>query len=372
MRLQGLGLKSMSKLGEYIELSNLVNANEKYQVDDVKGISIKKMFIPTKADMDGVSLRNYMVIKPKFFCYVTVTSRNGEKISLAFNASKETFIVSSSYVSFYVKDEMKLLPEYLFMYFNRPEFDRYSRFNSWGSARETFSFEDLCDIEIDVPPLEKQQQAVDVYLALVENQKKYEQGLDDLKLTCDAYIENLRRKYNKISINNFLSIRNENNADLTYGLDDVKGVSKEKTIIPTKADSSNNDISKFTIIRANDFVYNPRNGIAVGLNEVDAIISWNNTAFYINSATLLPKYLMLWFMRSEWDRWVKINSWGSSTEVFAFETLGETAIPVPRLSVQKSIADIYDVYNKRKQINEKLKQYISEICPILIRGSING
>lgn len=80
------------------------------------------------------------------------------------------------------------------MYFNRPEFDRYSRFNSWGSARETFSWDDMCDMDIELPPIEIQQKYVDVYNAMLANQECYERGLDDLKLTCDAYIEELRRK----------------------------------------------------------------------------------------------------------------------------------------------------------------------------------
>lgn len=373
MRLQGLGFKSMSKLGEYIELSNLVNANEKYQVDDVKGISIKKMFIPTKADMDGVSLRNYMVIKPKFFCYVTVTSRNGEKISLAFNASKETFIVSSSYVSFYVKDEMKLLPEYLFMYFNRPEFDRYSRFNSWGSARETFSFEDLCDIEIDVPPLEKQQQAVDVYLALVENQKKYEKGLDDLKLTCDAYIEELRKEVTPQTIGSHIIQRTLKNKD--NKITKVLGISKEGFIEPKQKPSEN--ISNYNLFYKNDFVYSPPriNVGSIGLHENYDVCAASPiyVVFYSKDEnTLYSKYLNIWLNRSEFLRSTDFYSIGSVRNNFDFNLMSEVKIPIPDISIQKSIANIYDVYNKRKQINEKLKQYISEICPILIRGSING
>jgi len=361
----------MSKLGRYIEQSNEKNDTGLFFVDDVKGISIKKMFIPTKADMVDVSLHNYLVIKPKYFSYVTVTSRNGEKISIAFNSTKDTFIVSSSYVSFYVKDENELLPEYLFMYFNRPEFDRYSRFNSWGSARETFSYEDLCDIDINIPSIKKQRQVVGVYLAFIENQKIYEQGLDDLKLVCDAYIEKLRRQIPSESIGRFLELQQDTNFELKYKLFDVMGVSKDKKIIDTKADSTDNDISKFYIVRKNNFVYNPRNGIAIGLSDRYCIISWNNTAFRIkNLNKLYPKYLMLWFIRNEWDRWVKVNSWGSSTEVFPFETLCETKIPIPNMSIQLSIADIYDVYERRKQINEKLKKQTTMICSILVKGSL--
>ena len=109
------------KLKELLRLSEEKNDAMQYGIDDVKGISIKKMFIETKADMSGVSLRPYILIKPTYFSYVTVTSRNGDKISLAYNDTEETFIVSSSYVAFYVKRLDLLNPKYLFMYFNRPD-----------------------------------------------------------------------------------------------------------------------------------------------------------------------------------------------------------------------------------------------------------
>ena len=182
------------KLGELIQLEDKRNSQGLYSLDDVKGISIQKIFIETKADMQGVSLTPYILVKPDSFAYVTVTSRNGEKITLAHNTTENTYIVSSSYVVFSIKRSDLLLSDYLFMYFNRPEFDRYSRFNSWGSARETFSWEDFCDIEIDLPSLDVQQKYVNIYNAMLKNQQAYERGLEDLKLVCDGYIEDLRRK----------------------------------------------------------------------------------------------------------------------------------------------------------------------------------
>lgn len=154
------------KLGDLIELSELKNNDLEYGIDDVKGISIQKRFIETKADMTGVSLRPYLLVRPDYFAYVTVTSRNGEKITIAHNDTDNTFIVSSSYIVFGVKDKNILMPEYLFMYFNRPEFDRYSRFHSWGSARETFDWSEMCDIDINLPPIEIQKKYADVCTAL--------------------------------------------------------------------------------------------------------------------------------------------------------------------------------------------------------------
>jgi type I restriction enzyme S subunit len=153
-------------LGEYIELSEQKNGDNQHNLSHLKGISIQKLFINTKADMDNVSLSPYLIVPPDYFAYVTVTSRNGGKITIAHNDTSETFIVSSSYIVFYVRLTNMLLSDYLFMYFNRPEFDRYARFNSWGSARETFSWDDMCNIRLELPPIDIQKKYADIFMAL--------------------------------------------------------------------------------------------------------------------------------------------------------------------------------------------------------------
>lgn len=115
--------------------------------------------------MEGVYLKPYAVVKPDEFAYVTVTSRNGEKISLARNNSDEAYICSSSYIVFKVDDTNTLLPAYLSMLFERSEFNRYSRFNSWGSARETFDWEEMKNVLIPIPNIEIQQDIVNIFEA---------------------------------------------------------------------------------------------------------------------------------------------------------------------------------------------------------------
>jgi type I restriction enzyme S subunit len=156
-------------LGDLLKLSEETNYNSKFGIDSVKGISIQKSFIETKADMTGVSLLPYSVVRPDYFSYVSVTSRNGGKISIAYNNSDETFIVSSSYIVFFVERTDIILPEYVFLYFNRPEFDRYARFHSWGSAREVFSWDDMCGIEIELPSVLVQRKYAGVYSAITRN-----------------------------------------------------------------------------------------------------------------------------------------------------------------------------------------------------------
>lgn len=223
------------KLGELIEQCDERNSDLRYGLEEVKGISIQKIFIETKADMSGVSLSPYKLVKHDDFAYVTVTSRNGEKITLAHNNTENTYIVSSSYVVFRVLKPEFLSSDYLFMYFNRPEFDRYSRFNSWGSARETFSWEDLCDIDIELPSLPVQQKYVAIYKAMIANQQSYERGLDDLKLSIDALLDKFNHSSSKMPVKDILEeidVRNSENS-----ITEVSGVNITKQFMPSVASS---------------------------------------------------------------------------------------------------------------------------------------
>ena len=151
------------EIGPYIEEYDIRNKEGAFTLDDVKGISIEKKIIDTKAKMDGVSLTPYKVFKRGTFCFVPITSRNGDKITLSLNPDEKDYIVSSSYVTFQIKDKEIVLPEFLYLWFCRPEFDRYARFNSWGSAREAFSFEDMKRTEVPLPPPDVQQAIVNIY-----------------------------------------------------------------------------------------------------------------------------------------------------------------------------------------------------------------
>ena len=177
------------ELGKYIEQCDERNSNEQYTLNDVRGISNLKNLIETKADMKDVALTPYKLLRPREFSYVTVTSRNGGKISLAINDTDNTFIVSSSYINFKSKDYKKLLPEYLFILLSRSEFDRYARFNSWGSARETFDWDELCRVKVPVPPIEVQQSIVNLYSCLEEAKKIASEARDKLKTLCPALVQ---------------------------------------------------------------------------------------------------------------------------------------------------------------------------------------
>lgn len=359
------------KLGYLIEPCDERNYDGIYTLDDIKGISTGKEFIDTKANMDGVSLSSYKVVKNQEFAYVADTSRRGEKIAIAFNDGGKAVLISSIYTVFRVSKSNLLSSDYLFMYFNRPEFDRYARFNSWGSARETFDWDTMCDIDIELPDLPTQQKYVDIYKAMVANQQSYERGLEDLKVVFTGYIENLRRTETLHKIGDYITPYNEKNTDESITLE--QGINIEKRFITPQR--SNSNLQGRKIVRHGQFAYctqlNNAN-VAIAYREGgDCVVSSVYDVFEITKKDeLLPEYLLVWLIRPEFGRFVYWASEGSAYEFLNYNNLANYMIPVPDVKIQKSIADIYNAYITRKQLNEQLKAQIKDICPILIRGSL--
>lgn len=176
-------------LGKYIEQLDKRNSYGALTIADVQGISTDKCFIPTKANMDGVSVLSYKIVAPSEFVYVADTSRRGDKMALALNSSDKDILVSSIYTVFRSIDKSILLPEYLFLLFNRPEFDRYTRFNSWGSARETFDWNEMCRVQIPLPPIDVQQAIVDVYHCMERAKQIATTAREKLKTLCPALVQ---------------------------------------------------------------------------------------------------------------------------------------------------------------------------------------
>ncbi len=152
----------MQEIGPYIQECNERNLEGKFTEKAVRGIATSKGLIETKANLDGVSLNSYKLVKPKEIAFVPDTSRRGDKMSLGLNDSDKIYIVSSISSVFNV-DKENILSDFLYLWFCRPEFDRYARFNSWGSAREAFSFEDMKRCKVPLPPIEIQQAIVNIY-----------------------------------------------------------------------------------------------------------------------------------------------------------------------------------------------------------------
>lgn len=157
--------KGYKILGNYIRLVDERNKN--LAVTKLLGVSIGKKFIPSIANIVGTDLSNYKIVRTGQFAYGPVTSRNGEKISIAY-LDEEDCIISSSYTVFEVENKEELDPEYLMLWFSRPEFDRYARYKSHGSVREIFDWNELCMVELPVPDIEKQRKIVKAYKTITD------------------------------------------------------------------------------------------------------------------------------------------------------------------------------------------------------------
>ena len=175
--------KGYKILGNYIRLVDERNKN--LAVTKLLGVSISKKFIPSIANIVGTDLSNYKIVRTGQFAYGPVTSRNGEKISIAY-LDEEDCIISSSYTVFEVENKEELDPEYLMLWFSRPEFDRYARYKSHGSVREIFDWNELCMVELPVPDIEKQRRIVKAYKTITDRIDLKQKINDNLEATASA------------------------------------------------------------------------------------------------------------------------------------------------------------------------------------------
>lgn len=361
------------KLGELIELVVEKNSSESFGKKDVRGISNAKKFINTKANLNGVSLKPYLIVKPSDFAYVTITSRNGDKISIAYNDDKKTYIVSSSYIVFRIKDTSKLLPKYLYMYFNRPEFDRYCRYNSWGSARESFSWDDMCNISINLPSVDIQQKYVNIYESIIDNLNRYEKGQDDLKFVCDAFIEKLKTTHKSEKIGPYITEIDERNTDNKVKL--LQGFCMDGSFINPRRIAANT--SSLKILYDGNLIYNKATEcisdrfIIAQRNGPTCAVSNSYVIFKsIDESKLLNRYIYIWLCRKEFARYSRFISHGTTHEYFDYQDMCEVEIPIPDIKVQQSIVNIFDSMSDRKNIVNKISQVMNNLGSILIDGSI--
>ena len=177
-------MKDYKRLGDYIREVNV--RNRELEVTDLLGVSISKEFIPSIANTIGTDMSTYKIVIRGQFAYGPVTSRNGDKVSIALLNGYDKAIISQAYTVFEIIDHELLLPEYLMMWFRRPEFDRYARFHSHGSAREVFDWEELCDVMLPIPTIEKQREIVAEYETLTRRIRINEQMIQNLESTAQT------------------------------------------------------------------------------------------------------------------------------------------------------------------------------------------
>lgn len=359
---------SKYKLGELIK-----QRREKYDGSEelpIRGVA-REGFISPKQDGADLSIYNVYYLNDFVF-----NPARMELNSIALNMFWNKAICSSLYEIFYVIRTDLLLPEYLNLFIKRDEFARKCWFEAVGSARNYFRVADLSEFNIELPDLPTQQKYVDIYNAMVANQQAYERGLDDLKLVCDGYIEGLRRQMPCEKIGRYL-VESDRRNTIGLTVDAVRGLSTSKEMISTKADINGVGLDSYKVVEPRQIAYVPdtsRRGekVSLGFNNTNEefLVSSIYVVFGTQKEFFLPEYLMMFFIRSEFDRYARFNSWGSARETFDWNEMCNIQIPIPDIKIQQAIVDVYNVYTKRKEINEQLKNQIKDICPILIRGSL--
>lgn len=368
------------RLGDYIEQCDERNVEGRYALENVRGISTDKVFIPTKSNMDGVSLNSYKVVNTGCFAYVADTSRRGDKIALALNLTLNPYLISSIYTTFRTRNNNDLLPEYLFLLLSRSEFDRYARFNSWGSARETFDWSELYRVEIPLPSIEVQRELVDTYNGFKSLAEQNEALIPRLLAACQAYIVDCRAKYPSVPLGEYIEQLDKRNSYGALTIADVQGISTDKCFIPTKANMDGVSVLSYKIVAPSEFVYvadTSRRGdkmaLALNSSDKDILVSSIYTVFRsIDKSILLPEYLFLLFNRPEFDRYTRFNSWGSARETFDWNEMCRVQIPLPPIDVQQAIVDVYHCMERAKQIATTAREKLKTLCPALVQRAAHS
>ena len=366
-----MGLTKAS-LWHYLELVERPNSEAVYGIDDVRGVNNQKLMIRTKADVSSRDFTKFQIVMPGEFFFNHRTSRNGSKFSITYNYDDVPHIVTEDYVVFRVTNEGELCPGWLYLYVCRAEYDRYVIQNSWGSSTEFFNWEDFCETEILLPPIEVQRKYVAIYEAMLANQRAYEKGLDDLKLTCDALLDRCKKSKTWEPVGKHLREVDARNAD---GKCDVAyGINIKKEFMLSKA--SSDDLLKYKLVEPGQIACNLLHvgrdaSYPIAVNETDSCIAVSPAySVFIASNTDMALFLMAWFSRAEIGR----NGWficdDSIRGSMAIDRFLSCEIPIPDGKTLKAIAELRTAYWARARINVYLKAQLKNVCPILIRGSI--
>ncbi len=358
------------------QLVTIVDERNNLGIRNFYGININKEFMPTVANTEGLDETKYKVVKKSRFVYSGMQTGRDKCIRISMYNNDTPILVSPAYTTFEVTATNIVLPPYFFMKFLSKEKDRYGAFCSDGSIRSNLDWEVFCDIDIVLPPVQIQQKYIDIYNAMLANQQSYERGLEDLKFVRDAYIEDLRRKMPCEAIGAYIEEFNQKN-EIGFTLDSVRGIATSKEFIDTKANMDGVSLDNYKIVEPGMIAFisdtsrrADKMSLALNQSEEAYLVSSISTVINTNKNKLLSKYLYLFFCRTEFDRYARFHSWGSARETFSIDDMKDISIPIPNLEIQKSIVEIHEAYITRKEINEKLKAQIKDICPILIKGSI--
>ena len=364
------------KLADAIERVECPNTDLQYGVLDVRGVNNSKKFIRTKANINNRDLSRFQIVFPHCFVFNHRTSRNGSKFSIAYNDTESALICTEDYVVFRVKEAYAeiVASEWLYLYFNRSEFDRYVITNSWGSSTEFYNWEDICTLELEVPPLAVQKRYISVYYLIDDALKAYIQKGQYLQQLCKSYLESVKYTAKKEKIGNLLREVNYRNADGVFK--EVQGINISKQFMPSIADTRSVDLTKYKVVPPRHFACNLMHvgrdeifPIALNHTDVAKLVSPAYTVLEV-APNVVPEYLMGWFSRAEFDRisWFMTDS--SIRGGLDINEFYQMKVPIPTYEVQEAVANIQKSFRRTISMTDEMSKISSTICPILVSGAL--
>ena len=363
------------RLGDYIERSMVNNNNLKYGIELIEGVNSNGEFCATKASLEGVNLKPYKIVQNGDFVY------NPSRLNIGSLAYRQNgmCIVSHLYVVFRLNDIGKklLLPEFLYLFFNRDEFLRLIDYLNFGSQRPEFNFYDMSEIKIPLPDIDTQQELVDTYNGLKALAEQNETLIKPLTEACQAYIVDCKKKYPEVELGEYIEEYDVRNSD--NEIKAVKSVSVTKEFKETGAKVNKEELSGYKLVppRHLSYVQTTKNEKCFAnalntTNETYVVTQVNKVICSKDESVLNIGFLHIILRGVEFDRYAIFNSWGSARETFDWSELCRVRIPFPPPEVQQAIVNIYNCAEEAKNIANEARDKMKSLCPALVQRAING
>lgn len=383
-----------NQLGQYIEMVSRTNSDLKYGIEDVRGCSNTKQMMQTRANLIGRTYEKFIVLRPQEFVFNRRTTRNGEKIGMAYNNTDREYIFTNDYVAFRVKQEYldKLLPDYLYMFFCRDEFDRYARYKSTGSATEFFNWEDMCAVPFEIPPMDFQQLVVNAYKVLNERIEIKQKINDNLEETAQSlfqeqfaafYNENeLPDGYSIATLDSLCSIKGGKRLPADGELLDtptahpyirVRDLGSNRYVCLTNQfqyidEETHSAISRY-IVNTNDIVISIVGTIGLigkihtSLNNANLT---ENCVKLANIHTVTPDYLYYTLCYKKQIKEIELLTVGAVQSKLPMYNIQSMKILVPPAEVIEDFQHKFDIFNEQIEANTIEIQRLYELQSVLL------
>lgn len=353
------------------DLVRLVDERNSEGINDFRGLDINKEFIRTKANVAGLDGLKYKVVRSNRFVFSGMQTGRDRCIRIGMSRESDPFIVSPAYTTFDVIDG-RVLPTFLFMLFLSPEMDRRGWFCSDGSIRANLDWDVFCNIEVALPTIEIQRKYAAIYESMLVNQRSYERGLDDLRLSIDALYDRCKHDCSTVGLGELLvEVDARNDSDLPV---EPLGVTLDQRFQPSRGQLK--ERKKYKRVAPSQIVANLIQigrdaAFPISMNDTDddLLVSPDYHVFQPKD-TNTARYLMGWFSRSEVGRYGWFICDDGVRGRLSIEKFNEMQIPYPSKKTLHAVSGLQAAYKTRSDINERLKAQLKSICPILIRGSI--